>query len=99
MMGLMVFFYFFSIVLFLLICFVLCGVILIQESKSTGLGASFGGDASESVFGTSTADVLKRFTAYLGVAFICFCVILSLWTASLGRKAANTEISTEMMSD
>lgn len=97
--GIMVFFYFFSIILFLVICFVLCGVILLQESKSTGLGASFGGDASESVFGTSTADVLKKFTAYLGVAFICFCVILSFWTASLGRQDANNEVSAEMISE
>ena len=57
----MTFIFYFSIFLFMLLCAVLCFVILIQESKSTGLGASFGGDASESVFGTATADVLKKY--------------------------------------
>ena len=49
--------------LFLGICALLSFVILVQESKSMGLGASFGGDAGDSLFGTSTAVVLKKFTA------------------------------------
>jgi preprotein translocase subunit SecG len=79
------FLYFTAIAFFILLCIVLCFVILIQESKSSGLGSSFGGAASESLFGTATADVLKTFTAWLAVAFLTSCVILSLWTASLGR--------------
>lgn len=66
-------------------CVVLCGAILIQESKSLGLGASFGGDNSDSVFGTSTAEVLKRFTAYLAGAYLAICLILSFWSGALGR--------------
>lgn len=77
--------YFLTIALFLLTAFVLCSVILMQESKTTGLGASFGGDASDSVFGTSTADVLKTFTAYLATGFLVLCVLLSLWTSALAR--------------
>ena len=65
-------------------------MILIQESKTTGLGASFGGEASDSLFGTSTADVLKKFTAWLAFIFFASCVLLSLWTSSIGRgKASN----------
>lgn len=82
----MTFIYFLAIGLFLLLCALLCFVILIQESKSTGLGASFGGDASESLFGTSTADILKKFTAWLGVAFLISCVFLSLWTAGMAHS-------------
>lgn len=80
------FLYFTAIALFILLCIVLCFVILVQESKSSGLGASFGGSASESVFGTSTADVLKSFTAWLAVIFFASCIILSLWTSSMGRS-------------
>lgn len=80
------FFYFSAIMLFVLLCVVLCFVILIQESKSSGLGSSFGGAAADSVFGTSTAEVLKKFTAYLAVAFLVSCVILSLWTSAMGRS-------------
>lgn len=72
--------------LFLLASIVLCFVILIQEAKSLGLGASFGGDNSDSLFGTSTAEVLKRFTAYLAGIFLVSCLVLSLWSGSLGRS-------------
>ncbi|NGX50211.1 MAG: Protein-export membrane protein SecG [Chlamydiae bacterium] len=74
--------------LFLGLCALLSFVILIQESKSLGLGSSFGGDAGDSLFGTSTADVLKKFTAYLAGIFLIICLILSLWTASMGRGRA-----------
>jgi preprotein translocase subunit SecG len=74
------------LILFLLMSVLLCFVILIQEAKSLGLGASFGGDNSDSLFGTSTAEVLKRFTAYLSGAFLVCCLILSFWTGRLGRK-------------
>jgi preprotein translocase subunit SecG len=83
----MVFIYYFSIATFLFLCFILCAVILMQESKTTGLGASFGGEQADSVFGTSTADVLKTFTAYLAAIFLVSCVLLNLWTESMARKA------------
>jgi preprotein translocase subunit SecG len=85
----MMFLYFFTIALFMILCVLLCGVILMQESKSSGLGASFGGEASESLFGTSTADVLKRVTAWLALVFLVACILLSLWTSALGHSSAN----------
>lgn len=79
------FFYFFVITIFMILSAILCFVILIQEGKGTGLGASFGGEASDSLFGTQTADVLKKFTAWLAVIFMVGCLVLSLWTSSMGR--------------
>ncbi|MBI5274003.1 MAG: preprotein translocase subunit SecG [Chlamydiales bacterium] len=76
--------FYLSIILFILLCTLLCFVILIQESKSMGLGASFGGEAT-SLFGTSTAEVLKKFTAWVSFMFMLTCVLLSLWTSSMGR--------------
>lgn len=81
--------YFFTIAIFMIVCVLLCAVILMQESKSSGLGASFGGEARESVFGTATADVLKKFTAWLAFIFLLACILLSLWTAALGRTKSN----------
>lgn len=75
----------------MLLCAVLCFVILIQESKSSGLGASFGGDTNESVFGTSTADVLKKFTGWLSAIFLVSCVFLSLWTQTLARTRSDSQ--------
>lgn len=81
----MSFIFYFVVMLFLFLCALLTFVILIQESKSTGFGATFGGDASDSLFGTSTADVLKKFTAYLIGIFMILCIVLSLWSSALGR--------------
>ena len=79
--------YLIAITLFIILCLLLCFVILIQESKSSGLGVALGGgDASDSVFGTSTADVLKKFTAYLAAIFMISCLLLTVWTQSLGRS-------------
>lgn len=77
----------------MLLCALLCLVILIQESKSSGFGASFGGDTNESVFGTSTADVLKKFTGWLSFAFLTSCVLLSLWTQSLATRSKASQDS------
>ena len=78
--------------LFLFLSIILCFVILIQEAKSLGFGASFGGDSSDSLFGTSTAEVLKRFTAYLSSGFLICCLLLSFWSASLGRAQTATPL-------
>jgi preprotein translocase subunit SecG len=79
--------YSFAIFLFLFLSFVLCVTILVQEGKGGGLGASFGGgEASDSLFGTATPEILKKFTAWLAVAFVATCILLSFWTSSLSRR-------------
>jgi preprotein translocase subunit SecG len=82
----MTFLFYTALVVFVLLCAILSLVILIQESKSMGLGASFGGEGGDSLFGTSTADVLKKFTGWMAMGFMVFCVILSLWCAGIGRS-------------
>ncbi len=93
----MTFIYYLFLFLFLAVAAILCFVILIQESKSSGLGASFGGDSGESLFGTSTPEVLKKITAWLAVLFLAGCIILSLWTGSLGRAKTKTGVTTEII--
>ena len=86
----MSFLYSVTIFLFLFMCFFLCVAILIQEGKGGGLGASFGGgEGSDSLFGTATPDILKKVTAWLAIAFVATCVILSFWTASLSRNSVS----------
>ena len=87
--------FYISLFLFFFICVVLCFSILIQESKSLGLGASFGGDSGDSLFGTSTAEVLKKFTAYLSLIFLVTCLLLSFWSGALGRRDA-ASLSTQV---
>ena len=91
----MIIIYYLAIFLFMLLCVLLCLVILVQESKSMGLGASFGGDPGDSLFGTSTATVLKKFTAYLAIVFVVSCVLLSIWSSSMGRQKVEVPITIE----
>lgn len=93
----MTFLYYLFVFCFLLLAVVLCFVILIQESKSSGLGASFGGDSGDSMFGASTPEILRKFTAYLAAIFMAGCVVLSLWTGSLGRSKMQSDISAELI--
>lgn len=93
------FLYFTAIFFFLLLSVVLCFVVLIQEGKGGGGMVGFGGgDTTNSLFGASTSDVLKKFTGWLIFIFLTSCVFLSLWTASMARTAqsnsspANVEV-------
>ncbi|MFZ4673631.1 MAG: preprotein translocase subunit SecG, partial [Chlamydiia bacterium] len=84
------FLYYFSLILFVLICLITCFSVLIQESKSMGLGATFGGESASAFFGASTADVLKKFTAILGGIFLASCLILSIWSAMIEPTKIDT---------
>ncbi|MCH9609505.1 MAG: hypothetical protein S4CHLAM45_14210 [Chlamydiales bacterium] len=93
----MTFIYYLFLFLFLFLSILLCFVILIQESKSSGLGASFGGDTGDSLFGTSTPEILKKVTAWLAVMFLGGCVILSFWTGAMGRAKKDKPTPTEII--
>ncbi len=90
----MIFLFYFAIILFILLCVILCAVIFMQESRTTSLGSAFGGDAGESLFGTATADIMKKITAWLAILFMVGCVLLSAWTATLGDTRTPTSPST-----
>ncbi len=89
--------YYLFLFLFLFVAMILCLVILVQESKSAGLGATFGGDSGDSLFGTSTPEVLKKITAWLSVIFLGGCILLSFWTATMGRTHSKKSVSTEVI--
>lgn len=82
--------FYIGIFLFIGLCVLTSLVIMIQESKSLGLGASFGGDAGSSVFGTSTAEVLKKFTAILAIIFFIACIVFSFWAGGLSHTQTVT---------
>lgn len=67
-----------------------------QESKTMGLGASFGGDSGESLFGTSTADILKKITAWMIGIFMFTCLFLSLWTSALSERSTAAKSQSEL---
>lgn len=78
--------YYISIFGFIGLCAFLCFIILIQESKSMGFGASFGGDMGSSFWGTSTPVVLKKITVYVAAALFVLCLFLSCWGENLSES-------------
>ncbi len=82
----MIVLFYLAIITFFLLCTALAFLILIQESKSLGFGASFGGDVGGSLFGTSTPQVLKKMTGWLAVIFFVGCLILSYWSAGMSHS-------------
>lgn len=95
----MTFLYFFFITLFLIACFLLNVLVLVQEGKGGGLGTTFGSsDSSDSLFGTSTPEILKKITGWFATIFLTACLVLSFWTGSLARHnvAQYTQDQTEL---
>ena len=64
-------------VIFVILCVLLVILILLQSDKSAGMGIL--GGSSQSAFGSSTADVITKITAY----FVGFFMLLSLGLASM----------------
>lgn len=66
--------------LIVIIAFVLVILILIQPSKSGGLGAAFGG-AGENVFGAHALDHVSKFTVWLIAIFFALTLALTVISA------------------
>ena len=74
------------IVLLVLCCLLLIGLILLQKSKSEGLGLAFGAGAGESLFGARAGNVLSKATVILGVIFMASALILGMLFAQQDKS-------------
>ncbi len=69
------------LVLYLLISLALIGLVLIQQGKGAGMGASFGAGASNTVFGAAgSGNFLTRTTAILATVFFVISLVLGAMT-------------------
>ncbi|TDF42152.1 preprotein translocase subunit SecG [Alteromonadaceae bacterium M269] len=65
------------LVVYLIVALMLIGLVLIQQGKGAGMGASFGSGASNTVFGaTGSGNFMTRATAILATAFFAISLIL-----------------------
>lgn len=64
-------------IVLVLVCLLLVGVILLQRSKGSGAGVSFGGGMGEALFGAQMGDVLTKTTIILGIIFLVTTLALS----------------------
>ena len=61
--------------LYIVVCILLIGVILLQKGRGGGIGAAFGGGAATSPFGAKTGDVFTWVTVVLAGLAILIAVI------------------------
>ncbi|MEM9920931.1 MAG: preprotein translocase subunit SecG [Bacteroidota bacterium] len=67
------------IVLIALVCILLMGVVLIQNPKGGGVDATFGGNATNQMFGAAkSTDFIEKLTWYLAIALFVLCIVTSL---------------------
>jgi preprotein translocase subunit SecG len=67
------------LVVHILVCFILIGVVLLQQGKNQDLASAFGGGGSQTAFGPrGSANVLTRATAILAAAFMVTSLALSV---------------------
>ncbi|HMP89494.1 MAG TPA: preprotein translocase subunit SecG [Kiritimatiellia bacterium] len=69
---------YFLIVVEILTCLLLVAVILLQQSKSQGMGVAFGGGMSESLFGSRAGNILTKTTIVLAVIFLANTTLLGI---------------------
>jgi len=82
------------IVVHVLVSLGLIGLVMIQQGKGAEAGASFGGGASQTVFGSQgSGSFLTRMTAYLAVVFFVTSISLAVIAKQKAVVAAGEEMS------
>lgn len=84
----------FLIVIEVLASLLLIGVILLQKSKSEGLGLAFGSGMGETLFGSRAGNVLTKITVTLALVFLANTALLGV----LFTNAHETSIMDQRLS-
>jgi preprotein translocase subunit SecG len=80
------------LIAYLLIALLLIGLIMLQQGKGAGMGASFGAGASNTVFGSSgSGNFLTRATAFLAVVFFVLSLVLGNLASGTSDQKSNFE--------
>ena len=66
------------LVIHVLVSLLIILLVLMQRPKNEGLGAAFGGGATDQLFGAQTTNVLQTITRWLGGMFFALTLLLSI---------------------
>ena len=81
-----------AIFIFVLICIMLMGIILLQSSKTGGMGSAMGGAAINTAFGGQGADkLLVKITSGLAVTFMSLAIIIGMMDNPSSRIDYSTD--------
>lgn len=83
--------YIFVIVVHIIACLILIGVILLQAGRGGGLSEAFGGDSSQTIFGTKASVFLAKATVVAACLFLVTCLVLGIMTSRRGRSLIELE--------
>ncbi|MEM6967584.1 MAG: preprotein translocase subunit SecG [Bacteroidota bacterium] len=79
-------------VLTALVCVMLMGVVLIQNPKGGGVDATFGGQASNQIFGAAkSTDFVEKLTWGLAIALFVLCIVAALVAGGSGVEGSGLE--------
>ena len=68
-----------AIFIFVLVCIMLMAIILLQSSKTGGMGAAMGGQAINTAFGGYGADkLLVKITSGLAISFMSLAMVIGM---------------------
>ncbi|MEE4246298.1 MAG: preprotein translocase subunit SecG [Kangiellaceae bacterium] len=77
------------LIIFLIVAIALVGVILLQQGKGAGMGASFGSGASGTVFGApGSGNALTKITTILAVIFFAIAIALGVMSNGASPEAS-----------
>jgi preprotein translocase subunit SecG len=78
------------IAILVIVCILLVLIILMQKSKQeAGLGAAFGGAATEQIFGAGTTSVLTKATIWGTALFFIITLVLAMYYSRGHQKGAS----------
>ncbi len=78
----------FLTILTAIICVLLMIVVLIQNPKGGGVDPTFGGNATNQLFGASrSTDFIEKLTWYLAGGLFVLCIIIAIMVQSSGGSA------------
>ena len=81
-----------AVFIFVVVCILLMGIILLQSSKTGGMGAAMGGGAINTAFGGQGADkLLVKITSGLAVSFMGLAIIIGM----MDNPASRIDFSNE----
>ena len=83
------------LVIHIIVSLLIILLVLMQRPKNEGLGAAFGGGATDQLFGAQTTNVLQLITRWLGGIFFALTLLLSILYVKQGggRNAVQDKLT------
>lgn len=85
------------VVIYVFVCLMMILLVLMQRPKQEGLGAAFGANTTDQLFGARTTNVLQKGTVYMAVLFFVLTLTLAILVQKKNKVSslANAPTTTE----